>query len=191
MKGGLFLLAIFALSVVTSSVKAQDTTSNAGEPVTVDSVDLARYMGTWYEIAKIPNSFQSKCAMNTTATYTLLGDGEVEVVNRCVESDGSVNVAEGVAKVVDVKTNAKLKVSFVSILGVRLFWGDYWIIGLDRDYRYAVVGTPSRKYGWILGRTPALSDEEKEAISNILTKQGYNPEDFVPTEQSAAIPHRR
>lgn len=184
MKGGLFLLAIFALSVVTSSVKAQDTTSNAGEPVTVDSVDLARYMGTWYEIAKIPNSFQSKCAMNTTATYTLLGDGEVEVVNRCVESDGSVNVAEGVAKVVDEKTNAKLKVSFVSILGVRLFWGDYWIIGLSKDYRYAVVGTPTRKYGWILSRSPELSSEDMDVINRILRTQGYDPVRFVPTEQT-------
>ena len=174
-----------------TQLRAEDRNSNKAEPTPVASVDLNKYVGTWYEIARIPNSFQSKCAMNTTATYVMRKDGEIDVINRCVGSDGNVNIAEGVAKVMDTKTNAKLKVSFVKILGIRLFWGDYWIIGLDRDYRYAVVGTPSRKYGWILGRTPALSDEEKEAISNILTKQGYNPEDFVPTEQSAAIPHRR
>ncbi|OYV85733.1 MAG: hypothetical protein B7Z63_05065 [Ignavibacteriae bacterium 37-53-5] len=158
--------------------------SDKAEPVTVDSVDLTRYIGTWYEIAKIPNSFQSKCVRNTTATYTLRGDGEIDVVNRCEESDSSENVAKGIAKVVDLKTNAKLEVSFVRILGIQLFWGDYWIIGLDRNYRFAVVGTPSRKYGWILSRTPALSAEDMAVVRDILRRQGYDPGVFVPTEQT-------
>lgn len=182
-KGALLLLAMAALSFATCPAGAQDTTSNVGPPVTVDSVDLNRYMGMWYEIARIPNTFQSKCAMNTTATYSLLSDGNVEVVNRCMESDGSMNVAKGVARVVDDKTNAKLKVSFVSILGIRLFWGDYWIIGLSRDYRYAIVGTPSRRYGWILSRSPELSPEDIDVINRILREQGYDPAKFVPTEQ--------
>ena len=151
---------------------------------TVDSVDLQKYIGTWYEIAKIPNSFQKKCARNTTAAYKLKDDGRIDVINRCTEEDGSVNEAKGIAKVVDKKTNSKLEVSFVRILGIQLFWGDYWIIGLDKDYRYAVVGTPSRKYGWILSRTPKLSSDDLNTIFGILKKQGYNPNDFVFTVQS-------
>lgn len=185
MKSTGLLFAAVALSFAAPASYAQDTTSAVGQPVVVDSVDLGRYTGTWYEIARIPNSFQSKCAMNTTATYSLLSDGEVEVVNRCVESDGDESVARGIAKVVDNSANAKLKVSFVSILGIRLFWGDYWIIGLDEDYRYAVVGTPTRKYGWILSRSPELSPADMDVINRILRKQGYDPAKFVPSEQTS------
>jgi apolipoprotein D and lipocalin family protein len=110
-------------------------------------------------------------------------DGKIDVINRCVEKDGSVNEAKGIAKVVDSKTNSKLEVSFVRILGISLFWGDYWIIGLDKDYRYAVVGTPTRKYGWILSRTPELSQKDMENIFALLRNQGYNPKDFEMTEQ--------
>lgn len=186
----LLFLCSFVLTILFAGiqVRARDKDSDRGEPIPVDSVDLGKYAGTWYEIARIPNSFQSKCAMNTTATYVLRKDGRIDVLNRCVGSDGKVNVAKGVAEVVDAKTTAKLKVSFVKILGINLFWGDYWVIGLDREYRYAVVGTPSRKYGWILSRTQTLSNEEREAIDNILIKQGYDPEDFVPTEQTASDP---
>ena len=173
---------IIALSFVMSvQLKAQDKKKT--EPTVVHSVDLKKYVGVWYEIAKIPNSFQKKCARNTTATYKLRSDGNIDVINRCVEADGSVNEAKGIAKVVDTTSNAKLEVSFVSILGINLFWGDYWIIGLDKDYTYAVVGTPSRKYGWILSRTPQLSSEKMEEVFSILKKQGYNPKDFEMTEQ--------
>jgi apolipoprotein D and lipocalin family protein len=172
------VLIFFFMSV---SLKSQ--TSPRNEPVTVDSVDLNKYVGLWYEIAKIPNSFQRKCDHNTTATYKLREDGKIDVINRCVEKDGSVNEAKGIAKVVDSKTNSKLEVSFVRILGISLFWGDYWIIGLDKDYRYAVVGTPTRKYGWILSRTPELSQKDMENIFALLRNQGYNPKDFEMTEQ--------
>ncbi len=174
------------LLLVALQADAQQKNSVETEPVTVDSVDLNRYVGTWYEIARIPNSFQKKCAMNTTATYRLRPDGNIDVINRCVESDGSENIAQGIAKVVDPKTNAKLEVSFVRFLGIQLFWGDYWIIGLDREYRWAIVGNPSRKYGWILSRTPTLSAYGRQVVTDILLKQGYNPDDFVPTEQSGA-----
>ncbi len=163
-----------------SLLRAQDEKP----PVTVDSVDLQKYAGMWYEIARIPNSFQKKCARNTTATYLLRGDGNVDVVNRCIEKDGNISESKGIAKVTDAKSNSKLEVSFVRILGIQLFWGDYWIIGLDKDYRYAIVGTPSRKYGWILSRTPKLSSEDMDTIFGILKKQGYNPNDFVPTVQN-------
>lgn len=146
--------------------------------LTVNSVDLNKYIGTWYEIAKIPNSFQNKCARNTTATYILRNDGNIDVINKCIEADGSLDEAKGIAKVTDKKSNSKLEVSFVRIFGISLFWGDYWIIGLDKDYRYAVVGTPSRKYGWILSRTPILAKNDLDEIYKILSQQGYNINDF-------------
>ncbi len=183
MKNILRISFAFFILLAAAGVRAQDTRANS-EVTTVDSVDLGRYVGTWYEIARIPNPFQKQCVRNTTATYRLMKNGEIEVINRCIDSEGKINEAKGVAKVVDKRTDAKLEVSFVSIFGVHLFWGDYWIIGLDSDYRYAVVGTPSRKYGWILSRTPALTSEERQIIDGILRTQGYNPNDFVPDDQT-------
>ena len=145
---------------------------------TVNQVDLKKYAGLWYEIAKIPNSFQDQCAYGTTAEYKLLEDGEIRVINKCFEHNGEADVAEGLAKVVDRKTNSKLEVSFFSILGFRPFWGDYWIIGLDDNYQWAVVGSPNRKYGWILSRTPSLPDDTMQKIFALLKSQNYNPDAF-------------
>ena len=146
--------------------------------ITVNQVDLNKYTGLWYEIAKIPNSFQDQCAYGTTAEYKLLEDGEIQVINKCYKSDGEADVAEGLAKVVDKKTNSKLEVSFFSIFGFRPFWGDYWIIGLDDNYQWAVVGSPNRKYGWILSRTPLLPDDTMQKIFALLKSQNYNPDTF-------------
>ena len=120
------------------------------EPVA--HVDLSRYLGTWYEIASFPQSFQRGCTA-TTATYTLRDDGQIDVVNRCRKGspDGPEKVAHGRARVVDRSSNAKLEVSFF-----RPFWGDYWIIDLGADYEYAVAGHPGRDYLWILSRTPTI-----------------------------------
>ena len=150
---------------------------------TVQSVDLERYKGLWYEIAKIPNRFQRKCASGTTAQYALRDVGKLDVINRCTTQKGKVIEAKGIARIVDSESNAKLKVSFVKIFGFSLFWGDYWIIGLGEEYEYAIVGTPSRKYGWILSRTPSLNDEKMEQIFNLLREQGYDPDDFEITPQ--------
>ncbi len=156
---------------------AQDKNTSI-EVQTVSHVDLSKYVGKWYEIAKIPNSFQKQCKSGTTAFYKLRDDGNIDVINSCYDEDGELDKSEGLAKVVDTVSNAKLEVSFVSILGIHLFWGDYWIIGLDKDYQYAVVGTPNRKYGWILSRTPKLSEDTLKEIFGILKDQGYNPKDF-------------
>lgn len=151
--------------------------------ITVDQVDLKKYAGLWYEIAKIPNSFQDQCAYGTTAEYKLLEDGEIQVINKCYTQDGEADVAEGLAKVVDKQTNSKLEISFFSILGFRPFWGDYWIIGLDNNYQWVVVGTPSRKYGWILSRTPTLPEDTVQQIFSLLKDQYYNPDSFEMTKQ--------
>ena len=162
-------LMVCGMLLATSRSEASDSTAVS----TVSAVDLTRYAGRWYEIAKIPNRFQKQCASGTTADYELRNDGRITVVNRCVKSDGSTDEATGVAKVVDTASNAKLRVSFVSFLGWRPFWGDYWVIGLHEDYRWAVVGTPDRKYGWILARTPTLDQNTMEEIFSILERNGY------------------
>ena len=152
-------------------------------PKTVGYVDLKKYVGLWYEIAKIPNSFQDQCVKGTTAKYVLNEDGEIDVINSCIDEDNEKDVANGLARIVDKKTNAKLEVSFVSFFGWRPFWGDYWIIGLDENYNWAIVGTPNRKYGWILSRTPNLDKETINKIFSILKEQGYNPKDFEISKQ--------
>ncbi|MDH4281235.1 MAG: lipocalin family protein [Myxococcales bacterium] len=136
---------------------------------TVPEVDLNRYLGTWYEIASYPQSFQEGCT-GTTATYTLRDDGQIDVLNECRKGslDGKEDSARGRARVVDRDTNAKLEVSFF-----RPFWGDYWIIDLGPDYEYAVVGHPSRDYLWILSRTPTLDEATYEGISSRLEQEGY------------------
>jgi apolipoprotein D and lipocalin family protein len=152
-------------------------------PTTVKYVDLKKYVGLWYEVAKIPNSFQDQCVKGTTAKYILKDDGEIAVINSCIDEDGEVDDADGVARIVDKKSNAKLEVSFVSFLGWRPFWGDYWIIGLDENYQWAIVGTPNRKYGWVLSRTQQLSKETMDKIFQIIKDQGYNPKDFEISKQ--------
>jgi len=138
---------------------------------TVDAVDLQRYAGKWYEIASYPAWFAKGCTA-TTAEYTLLPDGKIRVVNRCRKGrpDGPVKEAKGKGEVVDTKTNAKLKVWF--------FWpfkGDYWIIDLDPDYAWAVVGEPSRKYLWILSRKPSMDEALYLSIVARLPDKGYDP----------------
>jgi len=148
---------------------------------TVPQVDLNRYLGTWYEIATIPQSFQRGCTA-TTATYSLRKDGEVDVVNRCRKDslDGPEKIARGRARATD-STNAKLQVTFFWP-----FWGDYWIIQLGDQYEYSVVGHPNRGYLWILSRTPAMDPARYEAILSKLKEQGYDTSRLVRTLQPTA-----
>lgn len=175
----IILIGIFAIIISCTYNKSMEHNSIE----TVKYVDIEKYAGKWYEIAKIPNKFQKKCAKNTTAFYEIIENKKISVVNSCVTSNNEIIKATGIAKVIDDKTNAKLKVSFVKILGINLFWGDYWIIGLDKDYRFAVIGTPNRKYGWILGRTPKLEEKDLDTIKEVLKKNGYNFDDFEFTPQ--------
>lgn len=146
------------------------------EPLRVVSdVDLDRYVGKWYEIARFPNRFQSECS-NSTAEYSFRSDGKIRVINTCKKRNGEIDKAEGVAEVVDPSAQAKLKVSF---LPSWLRWtgigkGDYWIIDLATDYSYAVVSEPERQYLWILSRSSSLSRSEYEGILNRLRAQGFD-----------------
>ena len=142
---------------------------------TVASVDVNRYAGKWYEIARYPNWFQSDCA-SSTAEYTANADGSIGVFNTCLAADGSVNsTIQGTARVVDTTTNAKLNVTFPGIP----FAGNYWIIQLGDDYEYAVVGEPTRSTLFILSRTPTLDQGTLDAILAELPDQGYDPEALI------------
>lgn len=148
----------------------------------VDKVDLDRYSGRWYEIARYPNSFERGC-VGVTADYTPRDDGRIEVVNTCFESslDGPSREIRGSARVVDETSNAKLKVTF--------FWpfeGDYWIIDLDEDYEYAVVGEPSRTFLWILSRTPQMDEAIYEDIVATLPSKAYDPDRLIWVPQGDA-----
>ena len=169
------------LAALTVGGCAATTTERLGLPPlqTVAEVELPRYLGTWYEIASFPQSFQEGCT-GTTATYSLRDDGEIDVVNRCRKGslDGAEDSAEGRARVVDKSTNAKLEVSFF-----RPFWGDYWIIDLGADYEYAVVGHPGRDYLWILSRSPTMEKPVYDGILERLRSKGYQLERLQKTLQ--------
>ena len=152
------IIMAFAAMAVVGCTKMDKKTPKPVETVTF--VDLNRYVGVWYEIARYPNSFQEGC-VGSRATYALRDDGKVSVLNECYDGSlsGKLRSAKGKAWVVDKETNAKLKVSF--------FWffaGDYWIIELDDEYTYVVVGHPKRKYLWILSRTKTMNDNTYEGI---------------------------
>lgn len=145
----------------------------------VESVDPARYAGKWYEIARYPNSFERGC-VGVTAEYTIRDDGKITVVNTCRvgELDGPVRSQEGIARIVDEETYAKLRVSFFF-----LFEGDYWIIALDENYEWAVVGEPSRNFLWILSRTPQLDEQILANIYDMLPDKNYDPSRLILVEQ--------
>jgi len=142
----------------------------------VPHVDLNRYVGQWYEIARLPNRFEKKCANSVTATYSLRTDGKIEVVNRCRKSSGDYTTAKGKAKVVDKTTNAKLKVTFFWP-----FYGDYWILDLGKNYEYAVVGAPNRKYLWILSRSPQMDETVYRQLLAKMAARGFNTDQMIKT----------
>ncbi|NLV72498.1 MAG: lipocalin family protein [Actinobacteria bacterium] len=147
----------------------------------VPYVDLRRYLGTWYEIATIPQRFQKGC-VGVTAEYSSRKNGDIEVVNTCIQGtlDGEVRRVRGKARVIDKVTNAKLKVSFFWP-----FWGSYWIIELDPDYQWAVVGHPKRDYLWILNRSPQMDDALYNRLLELIADKGYDLAGITRTLQPA------
>jgi apolipoprotein D and lipocalin family protein len=162
---------LLRLLAVLPLVSCSSNTERLGLPPlqTVPKVELSRYLGTWFEIASIPQSFQRGCT-GTQATYSLRSDGDIEVVNRCRKNSlaGVEEVATGRARVTDRATNAKLEVSFFGP-----FWGPYWVIQLGDDYDYAVVGNPDRDSLWILSRTPVMDPLLYSVIITRLEAEKY------------------
>ena len=146
---------------------------------TVAGVELNKYTGRWFEIARLPARFEKDCDSDVTATYTLRADGKVNVLNQCRKANGEMKKAQGTAKVVDESTNAKLKVSF--------FWpiyGDYWILELGDHYEYAVVGEPSRKYVWILSRSPRMDESLYQSLLGKIAAQGFDTTRLIKTRHT-------
>jgi apolipoprotein D and lipocalin family protein len=164
------LAALFAALAPAGVRPAAAGYPNPRGMAVVPHLDLARYLGTWYEIAAIPQFFEKGCT-GTKAEYSLRPDGDIRVLNSCHKGslDGELSQAEGKAWVVDKETNARLKVSF--------FWpfsGNYWVIQLGPDYEYAVVGEPSRDYLWILSRSPTMDESQYKAILMGIENVGYD-----------------
>lgn len=187
MKMNLHRICVFWL-VASMPWFALAQTSSTPPVSSVPMVDLTRYAGAWFEIARYPMFFQRKCTGNATAEYTPLSEGALRVHNRCRTADGW-DEAHGKATVTENSGNSQLKVSF--------FWpfkADYWIIGLDPQYQWAVVGHPSRKYLWILSRTPKLPTPLLKAALASARAQGfdlkllrYTTQSPSPTETSSDI----
>ena len=163
---GLAGLAISLASCAT--VFDRHPVGNQSVPEPAKAVDLERYVGRWYEIARYEQGFQKGCE-GVTADYSLRSDGSIDVVNRCRKAGGKLSIARGRAKIVDPTTNAKLKVSFFGP-----FYGDYWILDHADDYSWAIVGEGSGRYLWILARRPSPSET---IIANLIGRtqaMGYD-----------------
>lgn len=167
-----------AATLPTTAVAAQ----TAGPVRTVPFVDLNRYAGDWFEIARFPNRFQRQCLGDVRASYSRRADGRLDVVNRCRTDEGR-SEARGIARVVDDRTFARLKVRFAPawLSFVPAVWGDYWIIGLAEDYSWAVVGSPDRKYLWILARTRRLDEENTAAARGVARANGFEVDRLIQT----------
>lgn len=149
--------------------------------VPLPELTVSRYLGTWYQVAWFPNRFQSQCVSDTTARYSLQPDGTLKVENRCRLADGRTDAAIGVARAVSPIDNDRLRPArlSVSFLPAWLQWlpvgrGDYWVVQLADDGRYAVVSEPSRRYLWVLSRVPILSADDESAIRSRLLSQGFD-----------------
>ena len=164
----LILLVIFSFTSCTSKHELLNT---------VKKVELNKYLGTWYEIARYEHRFEKDCK-NVTATYNLKKENEIEVINQCTDiNTNEKKKAIGVAFAKD-ETFSKLRVSFF-----RPFYGDYWILILDENYKYAVVGAPSREYLWILAREKTILDEIKKSILEKLPTLGFPTNKLIWTIQ--------
>ena len=156
---------------------------------TVASVDLARYAGTWYEIARLPMWFQRHC-VDSKAIYTSRPDGRIGDHNECLTDSGGVDQAEGVATVIDPKTNARLTVVFDNFFA-RLFGssrdGNYWILALDPEYRTALVGTPDRRFLWILSRAPQLEEVTYQRLVEQAKDLGFPIRDLIRTRRPTSL----
>ncbi|HKX93755.1 MAG TPA: lipocalin family protein [Methylibium sp.] len=169
-------IAVLVLGLALSPVRGADTPLQA-----LPSLDVPAYMGTWYQVALYPNWFQRNCASDTRAQYRLLGDGTVEVVNRCRRADGRDDEASGQARPVgrldgDRLAPAQLEVSFLprALRWLPFGWGRYWVVALADDGRYAIVSEPTREYLWVLARAPQLSPADEGTVRETLLRLGFD-----------------
>ena len=177
----LLLSLAFAASLATVS-----QAETADRLPTVQNVDLQRYSGRWYEISRLPMWFERKCLDNITATYTVRSDNRIDVVNSCRTEDGQIK-ARGIAEIPDRQHPGQLRVRFAPdwMAWLPVVWGDYWIIDLDPEYRWVMVGAPSRGYLWILARTPALDEAKMAQLKSKATGLGFDVTPMINVTNSA------
>jgi apolipoprotein D and lipocalin family protein len=178
-------IAALALCLLPFCATADDKAAAAAPLAAVSAVDLNRYMGTWYEIARYPNRFQKKCVGYVRADYSVNPDGTVKVANQCRLASGENDFAIGAARQVGQSNSPKLKVRFAPawLSFIPLVWGDYWIIDLDDAYRLVAVSEPTREYLWILSRTPKVDPAAYQALLGRLRAKGFDLGKLVVTPQ--------
>ncbi|MBH2008874.1 MAG: lipocalin family protein [Xanthomonadaceae bacterium] len=177
-----------ALAMAPSALAMQPALAQSatGQPLTtIASLDLPRYMGTWYEIARYPNSFQQKCTGNTRAEYSIKGDGGVQVINRCKLQSGELNEIVGAGRQIGSATSPKLEVRFSPawLSFIPAVWGDYWVIDLDAAYQLVAVSDDRREYLWVLSRTPWVEPKAYEALLGRLGQKGFDLQKLQLTPQ--------
>lgn len=170
------LVVMLAGNAWSSAVDPSGVAPPAGALETIATLDVPRYMGTWYEIAKYPNRFQKMCVADTRAEYSLQADGTVQVINRCRLANGAMTEALGSARQMGDKQSPRLKVRFAPawLSFMPFVWGDYWVIDLDSDYQLAAVSEPKREFLWILARTPQVNPAAYEALLTRLASKGFD-----------------
>lgn len=173
----LWALLAFMPALAQTAPEPRSHTAEASRAVTpIAALDVPRYMGAWFEIAKFPNRFQRKCVRNTTAEYALQGDGGVRVTNRCVTAQGDTIEAVGRARQLGGPTSPKLEVRFAPawLSFLPMVWGDYWVLDLDPAYTLVAVGEPQRTYLWVLSRSPQVDAQAYQALLSRLAQQGFD-----------------
>lgn len=165
-------LAIIAASALAlagcATLLARGPVGNTAVPQPAKAVDIQRYLGRWYELARFEQSFQRDCD-GVTADYALRDDGKISVINRCRKPDGTMDEARGKAKVVEGANGAKLKVSFFGP-----FYGDYWVLDRGASYEWAIVGEPSGRYLWLLHREAEPGEVVRDAMIARARALGYD-----------------
>ncbi len=181
MKQRAFPALLAVLCCVLSACAGPAALDPSKVPPTVARVELARYQGTWYEIARLPMWFQRNC-LRSQATYGILETGEVSVLNECETTGGGKESIRGRARAVGAETNARLEVRFDNWFSVFIPsqpQGNYWILYLDGDYRTVIVGTPDRKNLWIMARTPAIDEARYAELVGIARGLGFETDKLI------------
>ena len=175
-----------AIIVLTGSfAQAADKPQSANDLQSISTLDVPRYMGTWYEIAKFPAWFQKKCVSDTRAEYTLQPDGRVQVINRCRQDSGEMKEALGSGRQIGGAASSKLEVRFAPawLAFLPAVWGNYWVIDLDPAYQLAAVSEPKREYLWILSRSAKVDPAAYDALLARLSRQGFDLQRLEKTLQ--------
>ena len=179
------VLTACALSARADNATRASTAQSSSALTPIASLDVTRYMGTWFEIAKYPNWFQRTCVSNTKAEYRPQPDGSVRVINRCTSEDEKTKEAVGTARQIGAANSPKLQVQFTPawLSFIPFLWADYWVIDIDADYQLVAVSEPKREYLWVLSRTPEVNGAAYDALLARLETKGFDLRKLERTRQ--------